>query len=96
MARANAPSVPGRMGTHSCALEAVYERFGSTTTSLAPRSIPLVKILGRCAHLVADKGFQPKISMYLVFRGSMSGLSSPMRILKEAFRPTSQRLECML
>ena len=37
MASARAPSVPGFTGIHSSAFWAVSVKFGSTTTSLAPR-----------------------------------------------------------
>ena len=38
-ARRKARSVPGRMGSHSVALAAVFVKRGSSTTTLAPRAM---------------------------------------------------------
>ena len=81
------------MATHSCAFAAVSHMYGSTTTILAPFSMARVMMRGRCTHLIAEVGFQPKSMMYFDSMKSANGRSSPMTDLNDALRATSQRLE---
>ncbi len=92
MARARAPSVPGRIGTHSSALAAAWLRIGSTTTSLAPRRLASAMLrMARMGLLFAPwPSCAPQRMMWSQSSRSTSELMVPKVLKKVVCKPPPQ------